>query len=182
MDKLEEHVRKNRNNMDPYDPPSHVWRKISRNLKKDRFITRKWISIAAMIVVILGSVVLFRPVYRWSDKEKSKNSPENLAIRIPQLKETEMYYNSLVNTLYREAKPLLANKPDLSHELNNDMSHLDSICADLKKDLKDNVSNQDVVEALIQNYRIKIQILEDMLSVLKANEEKQENKKSHELL
>ncbi len=181
MDRLEEHIKKNRNDLDPYDPPSHVWKKISRELKKDRFLNRKWISIAAMIVVILGSVVLFRPVYRWSDKDKNKNGLESLAIPVPQLKETEMYYNSLVNTLYREAKPLLANKPDLSHELNSDLSHLDSICADLKKDLKDNVSNQDVVEALIQNYRIKIQILEDMLTVLKAKEEIPEKKKSHEL-
>jgi hypothetical protein len=36
--------------------------------------------------------------------------------------------------------------------------------------LKDNVDNQDVIEALINNYRIKIQILEDMLIVLKQNE------------
>jgi hypothetical protein len=34
---------------------------------------------------------------------------------------------------------------------------------------------------LIQNYRIKIQILEEMLTVLKADENKTEKKKSHEL-
>jgi hypothetical protein len=37
------------------------------------------------------------------------------------------------------------------------------------------------VEALIQNYRIKIQILENMLSVLKENSNNPEKKKSHEL-
>jgi hypothetical protein len=52
---------------------------------------------------------------------------------------------------------------------------------EIKKDLKDNISNQDVVEALIQNYRIKIRILEDMLTVLKANENNPEKKKSHEI-
>ena len=86
----------------------------------------------------------------------------------PQLKETEIYYNNLVNSLYKEATPLLTNNPDVRKELNNDLSHLDSICIDLKKDLKDNISNQEVVEALIRNYRIKIRILEDMVDSIKG--------------
>ena len=143
---------------------------------------RQWISIAALIVVILGStMILFRPVYRWSNPGNHKNNEEKLTAIDPQLKETEDYYNNLVNSLYNEATPLLTNKPEIKIELNSDLSHLDSICADLKKDLKDNVANQDVVEAMIQNYRIKIRILEDMLTVLKADENKPEKKKSHEL-
>ena len=81
----------------------------------------------------------------------------------PQLKETEIYYNNLVNSLYREATPLLTGNPEIKKELTTDISHLDSICIEIKKDLKDNVANQEVVEALIQNYRIKIRLLEDML-------------------
>jgi len=97
------------------------------------------------------------------------------------LKETEIYYSTLVNSLYMEATPLLTKNPEIKKELNTDLSQLDSICSDLKKDLKDNVSNQEVVEALIQNYRIKIRLLEDMLTILKENENNPEKKKSHEL-
>jgi hypothetical protein len=61
------------------------------------------------------------------------------------------------------------------------MAHLDSIRTDLKKDLKDNVANQEVIEAMIQNYRIKLQLLEDMLNLLKQNETKSEKTKSNEL-
>jgi hypothetical protein len=182
MDKLEEHIRKNREDLDRYSPPKGIWRKIRRELGNDKPLLRQWISIAAMIVVILGSaIVLFRPEYRWSDRSTQRNNEDNLTQITPQLKETEVYYNNLVNSLYREAAPLLTNNPDIKKELNTDMSHLDSICTDLKKDLKDNISNQDVVEALIRNYRIKIQILEDMLTVLKQNDTIPEKKKSHEL-
>ena len=52
---------------------------------------------------------------------------------------------------------------------------------DIKKDLKNNIANQAVVEALIQNYRIKIRILKDMLETLKANENNPEKKKSYGL-
>jgi hypothetical protein len=101
--------------------------------------------------------------------------------RNPQLKETELYYNNLVNILYNEASPLLAAYPDIRKEYLNDISQIDSICTDIKKDLNDNVSNQEVIEALIKNYRIKIQILEEMLDQLKQKENIPLNKESHEL-
>jgi hypothetical protein len=179
MGNLEEHIRKNREDLDRYNPPSGVWKKIEKELKKDKHQNRRWLSVAAMVAVIFGTaVILFRPVYRWSGNKKNT---EIVISENPQLRETEIYYNNLVNSLYKEATPLLTNNPDVRKELNSDMSHLDSICIDLKKDLKDNISNREVVEALIQNYRIKIQILEDMVTELKENENATEKKNSHEL-
>jgi len=182
MDKLEEHIRQNRDDLDRYNPPAGIWRRIRKELRKQKSGMRQWFSIAAMIVVVLGTaLVLFRPEYRWSGSNKQKNSDEQITRLAPQFKETEIYYNTLVNSLYKEATPLLTNNPEIKKELNYDLSRLDSICLDLKKDLKDNISNQDVVEALIQNYRIKIRILEDMLTVLKENENNPEKKKNNEL-
>jgi hypothetical protein len=182
MEKLEEHIRRNREDLDRYNPPAGTWRKIRKVLKKDKSMRRQWLSIAAMIVVVLGTaLVLFRPEYRWSDSDRPNNDDTGLTQFNPQLKETEVYYNTIINSLYKEATPLLTKSPDLGKELNTDLSQLDSICLDIKKDLKDNISNQDVVEALIQNYRIKIRILEDMLSTLKENENNPEKKKHYEL-
>jgi uncharacterized membrane protein YhiD involved in acid resistance len=179
MNKLEEHIRKNKEDLDRYNPPSDTWRRIEKELKKDKRTNRQWISVAAMIAVIFGTaVIFFRPVYRWSDNKKNVDYATSES---PQLRETEIYYNNLVNSLYKEATPLLTKNPEVRKELNTDLSQLDSICIDLKKDLKDNISNQEVVEALIRNYRIKIQILEDMVSVLKENEKTTEKSNSHEL-
>ncbi|MGA2407060.1 MAG: hypothetical protein ABSF81_09965 [Bacteroidales bacterium] len=182
MDKLEEHIRQNREDLDRYNPPSGMWRRIRKNLRKDKSSTKKWLPIAAMIVVILGTaVVFFRPERRWSEKNREKRNDEGLTQLNPQLKETEIYYNNLVNSLYKEATPLLTKNPEIKKELNTDLSQLDSICSDIKKDLKDNISNREVVEALIQNHRIKIRLLEDMLTILKENENNPEKKKSYEL-
>ncbi len=182
MDKLEEYIRQNRDDLDRYNPPAGIWRGIRRELRKQKSGIRKWLSIAAMIVVILGTaLVFFRPEYRWSDSNKQENRDEQIARLSPQFKETEIYYTTLVNELYKEATPLLTNNPEIKKELNYDLSQLDSIYLELKKDLNDNISNQDVVEALIQNYRIKIRILEDMLTVLKENENNPEKKGNYEL-
>ena len=182
MDKLEEQIRKNREDLDRYNPSSGVWKKIKKGLKKDKSPISHWLSIAAMAIVILGTaVVFFKPGNRWSDTNREKSSEAGLTPDNPQLKETEIYYNNLVNSLYREATPLLTENPEIEKELDTDISQLDSICSEIKKDLKDNVANQEVVEALIQNYRIKIRLLEDMLIILKENENNPEKNKSYEL-
>jgi hypothetical protein len=94
-------------------------------------------------------------------ERSTKGKKENT---VPGLRETEVYYTSLVNQKLDELKPIIANCPSLKEELNFDMSELDSVYLDLKADLKDNMANQEVVEAIIENYRLKIRILEDLLT------------------
>lgn len=182
MDKLEEHIRKNRDDLDRYSLSTDIWKRIKRSLIKEKSPVIRWVSIAAMVIVILGSaLVLFRPGNKRQVTNNEVSSDGGQTPGNPQLKETEIYYNNLVNSLYREATPLLTGHPEVRKELTADISQLDSICSDIKKDLKDNVANQEVVEALIQNYRIKIRLLEDMLTILKENEVNPGKNKSHEL-
>lgn len=173
MDKLEEHIRKNREDLDRYSPSKSVRKKIERDLNPQRTDLTKWLAVAAMIIAILGTaLVLLRPDVRQIDSKTSDNT---------QLRESEIYYNNLVNSLYSDAKPMLTANPEIAKELNTDISQLDSICSDIKKDLKDNIANQEVVEALIQNYRIKITLLEEMLTLLREDKNNPKKTKNYEL-
>jgi hypothetical protein len=182
MDNLEEYIRKHREEMDMYKPSSGNWRKIRKGIRTGRPSEYRWISIAAMVAVIIGTAVVFyRPGFKSSQKAIGESSDQRISKEGSLLKEAEIYYSSLANSLYKEATPMLTKNPEIEKELDTDISQIDSICSEIKKDLKDNVANQDVVEALIQNYRIKIRLLEDMLALLKENEENPEKNKSHEL-
>jgi hypothetical protein len=176
MDKLELFIRKNREDLDKYEPPKSSWRRIKAGMKTGRSIVPVWFSAAAVVIAILGSALILFSLNQNKVVSISQGNTGQLFLR-----ETEVYYNSLVNKLYFEAKPLLADQPEIAYELRTDMAQLDSICTDIRRDLKDNVANQEVIEALIQNYRIKLQLLEDMLNLLKENENKPEKNKSHEL-
>jgi hypothetical protein len=182
MDKLEEYIMKHREELDRYKPSSGIRKRIGKGLNPGKKSGYRWISVAAMIAVILGSAVVFfksgSGLLRRSGSEGSISMSPQAGL---QLRETEIYYNNLANSLYREATPLLVKNPEIQKELSMDLSQIDSICGEIKKDLKDNVANRDVFEALIRNYRIKIKILEDMLIVLKENEGNTETRKSHEL-
>lgn len=181
MDRLEEHIRNNREDLDRYNPPAETWDQISKELKKRKSISTRWISIAAMVVVVLGSAILLtRQDSIFQRSGRDNNFDQALQNASPELKETEIYYTNLIKSLYQKAAPLLTANPEADTELKTDILYLDSICLDIKKDLKDNVDNQEVVEALIQNYRIKIRILEDMLTVLKEKENDTESEKTKE--
>ena len=54
----------------------------------------------------------------------------------------------------------------MGETLQQDLSELDSIYHELQMDLRDNIANDEVVEAMIQNYILKIQILEDLLKYM----------------
>ena len=152
MDNLEEYIRKHREEMDIYKPSSGNWRKIRKEIRTGRNKGYRWISIAAMVAVIIGTAVVFyRPGFKSSGKTIAGSNDQAIVTGSSLLKETEIYYNNLANSLYLEATPMLTRNPEIKKELVTDISQIDSICSEIKKDLKDNVANQDVIEALIQN-------------------------------
>ena len=165
MDSLEEYIRKNRDDLDKYEPSPEIWRGIRKDIHIGRHGVAGWLSAAAMIAVLFGTAVMF---YLANHNRIH-----------PELVESEIYYNNLINDLFSQAAPLLTGYPDLEKELRTDMSQIDSICADIKKDLRDNVDNQEVIEALISNYRIKTHILEEMLEALRQNENNTEKKREN---
>ncbi|NMC37254.1 MAG: hypothetical protein GYA41_02890 [Bacteroidales bacterium] len=182
MDKLEDFILRHREDLDRHSPPEEAWEGIEKALRKSRLSTALWLSSAAMILIILGTSVVYYIVERKTSSLLEKTAGNSLYLSSdPHFTETEIYYNSLIKDLYNEAIPLLTSDPELERELNYDLSKLDTICIDIKKDLKDNVSNQEVIEALINNYRIKIRILNEMLLLLKQNDTIPDKSNDHEL-
>lgn len=176
MDNLEKHIRDNRPELDCHEPSPEIWNRVSKRISRHRKPVIKWLSAAAILAVVIGTAFVLLTI------NQKKTAVYNAANKTePGLNETEMYYNTMANTLYRQAAPLLTMQPEIENELLSGMAHIDSICMDIKKDLKDNVDNQEVIEALIQNYRIKIDLLEEMLNLLKKNENSTEKIKSHEM-
>jgi len=173
MDRLEEFIRNNRDGLDKLDPPVNVWKNIRKSLQQGKFPVIKWLAAAAALVIILSSSVFLL--------KKGVRGRELADPHLLQLKETEIYYNNLANSLYKQAAPMLTGSPGMQKELTADITCLDSICTGIRKDLKDNVANEEVIKALIRNYRMKIQILEEMLEILNEDENIPEKNKSHGL-
>lgn len=176
MENIEKFILNNRKELDPYDPDPRVWDRINSSLQHRKRILITWISAAAVIIAALGGALILYT-------HNNQTNPAYFSSRAQEqeIRETEIFYSSQLNSLFREAEPLLTNQPEIRNELYSDMERIDSLCTEIKKDLRDNISNQEVIEALVQNYRIRISILEDMLTVLRENEENNINDKQNGL-
>ena len=183
--KLQKFMRENRDRFDIYEPDPKIWDRIKPDTQKD--VSRlnwkmiAWRTAAAGIIFFITLFVaeyffkLDGPITRLTVTGREE-------YKIPELQEAEIYYTSQLQSKLIKVREYLIEHPELENELIRDLSALDSIRTELKKDLKDNIANKEVVEALIQNYRMKLTILEDLLEHLEHTEGVNENEKEqHEL-
>ncbi len=174
-DRFEDFISQNRDQFDFREPDPKIWEKVQKNIPKTRKIN--WMQVgkrAAIVILIFGASFIANEMIHRSENNSflgikaRKNAKENV---IPGLNEAEAYYTGLVNQKMNELKPVIANCPSMQEEVDYDMSELDSVYVELKQDLKDNMANQEVIEAIIENYRLKISILEDLIKELEPLQE-----------
>lgn len=180
QDKLEKFISENRELFDDELPGSGVWENISADIQPQRGIG--WKSIlwkAAAAVIIFTASWFFHDLIDSSPSEITTAHKEAMDSESKEkrnaLLEAEAYYTSRIGNTREKVYKLARDNRQLLKELNEEFVELDRIMKDLKRDLQDNAANEEVVEAMIQNYRVKLLILEEVLQQLQKshNDEKE---------
>jgi hypothetical protein len=170
-DKLEQFILDNRNEFDDLAPSKGSWDKIAANLKPLRKInwTARLVRVAAAIVIFVSSYIFID--YNFNKGSDNRDlagfSDAELYENIPVLVEARAYYSSQISMMENEVYRIAGDDSPIREEINLEFEELDQVFEELKSDLKDNAANEEVIEAMIQNYRIKLQILEEILNQLK---------------
>lgn len=177
-DKLEKFIVDHRDEFDDLEPNPAIWQKIEKRQPKNVELnwTRILVRVAAVVVIFVSSYIFFDYLNNWQGDvvltESEIPDPEDTRI-YRDLIEAEYYYSSQIEYQKEEFYRLAGSNSALRDEINIELSDLDRIYRELKEDLKDNADNEEVVVAMIQNYRLKLEILEEILIQLKpANENK----------
>ncbi len=177
-DKLEKFILDNREEFNIHEPPKGLWNKIEKNIRPEKRINWHMVlgRAAAVVIIFAASYLVHDLVDRYRQNDRHIAIKASKDIVIPELQEAEYYYTSLIDEKLKEIKPILADNPSLEHEIRYDLNQLDSVYKDLKNDLKDNIANQEIIEAMIQNYRLRLSILEDVLALLKPEDNEKNTK------
>jgi hypothetical protein len=186
QDKLEQFVIENRRDFDILEPPENLWDKIKQTPPVKSHISWKTYALrmAAAITIFLVawfSNDLVKSHYAGKQKDKTTNLGQEQMEQYQLLMEAELYYASRINQARVDLTQLAGNDKTILRDINTDLMELDEVFEDLKDDLMDNGDNQEVIEAMIQNYRIKLDILEQMLQQLQQSETHQKNEEDHEI-
>jgi len=186
-DPLEAFVHQNRDAFDLREPTTELWDRIADKLPPDKEQSmptmvplRLVLKMAAMIVVILGAVLfLFFPQNGNSEIWLKGN---NIALHdiSPEMAEVEQHYKALI-----EAKLITLQSSEILNgsdyqSLIDDMTELDKDYEELKKELRHSLDKEKIIEAMIQNYRLRLQILEKMLRQIHKESDINLEKEDHD--
>lgn len=182
-DKLEQFIIDQRDEFDDLEPNPAIWDKIGK--REPKVISINWTKILVRVAAVF---VIFVSSYIFIDHLGNQNAGPALADSeqidpkdgkmYQELAEAEFYYSSEIEQKKEEFYHLAKNDSPLRKEITMELTQLDRVFQELKNDLKDNADNEEVVVAMIQNYRLKLEILEEIMGQLesaKDNKKKNEN-------
>ena len=84
-----------------------------------------------------------------------------------ELKEMQAYYTLQIENRRTEILRITSSDPEVAAQLSSEFSDIDRVNNDLKKDLHDGINNQEVVEAIVLNYKSCLETLDAMLEQLR---------------
>jgi len=181
LDQLEQFVLDHRDEFDDLVPREEPFKEF--DAPKAKIIRLKsWKTLlrvaAAMLIFALGFALndLLSPNYIEGDKIFAKRHKEvsgSDSLRNA-FEEMQVYYSSQINTVKNEIILLSKSDEVISDELDYQMQEFNSIFEELKNDLNDQANEEDVIEAMIQNYRVKLRLLEDMKAQLNSTNQEEE--------
>lgn len=179
-DRLEEFVKGNREDFGPGSGAPDVWEKIQKREPEKPVMKISWRKVMYRAASV---VIIFTASYFFHDYMSTRNAGYGRLFTefnienpiLEKLLEADQYYSAQISFKKQELFNLTSDSPDLQMDIDNELADLDAILLELKEDLKDNVDNAEVIEAMMMNYRLKLEILEDMLEQIRSKNENVEN-------
>lgn len=168
-------INNDREKFDDELPSADLWSKIDSGMQKQEpkmVRLSSVLRIAASVVLIVGTGLFFYLNRTTTDSTPLAGSNTSIETEYvlssisPQYREMESYYISRIHTTMDQLQHFT---PD--EEMMQAIKELDEEFKQLKKDCDENVNRDEIIEAMIQNYRLKLELLEQMLNSLQNEEQ-----------
>ena len=162
-DRLEEFIKAHREEFDQLEPSPNVWENISKTQKKTRVIRLNTIllRVAAVIAVVIVTSVLLLETNVLTPGKMANNTGDP---ELQELIEAEAYYAQEVSVKLKEIRKCYYTNPELKDEVETDLNELQDMYNTLKLDLRENIAKKTVIEAMIENNRIRLKLVDQVLT------------------
>ncbi|MBN2807025.1 MAG: hypothetical protein JXR22_10240 [Prolixibacteraceae bacterium] len=165
MRKLEDFMREHRNEFDSMLPPLHGWDQIEAKLdagKKGKIRRINFWKITASIAAVLVLALISTIMISTGDTHRKYVNVSDPELR--ELLETEYYYAKEVSFQMKEINKCYEIFPELKNDIQNDLEELNDMYRELEEDLNEDIYNREVIEAMIQNNRLKLETVNRVLN------------------
>lgn len=188
-DNIEEIILKNLKELNDFEPKDGHFERFQAKLnaqKKKKTITLNIVwKVAAAVVFVLLAVnqanIYFSPE-KQNGVVSENNSDFTLASVSPEYKEVEFYYTNAINVELNQWNTMVAEgfiSIEEQEMLDDEMAEFETRFKNLQTDLKANPNDERVINAMLEYYQAKLDIINMIVS--KLEEVKQQKNLSREL-
>jgi len=163
-DRLESFVNENRHEFDRMEPTDEIWKSICKRLEeqnKPKVRRFSWARVAAVIAILIAIPAIIYQV-RYSGQTQTAKAVQ-IDPQVQELIEAEAYYSQEVSGKLIQIQKCYKIYPELKGEVEGDLNELGKMYQSLQSDLKDNISNKEVIEAMIENNRNRLKLVDEVL-------------------
>ena len=173
MEELEEFVRKNRNDFDGQRPRKEkMWAHIEQQLpeqgevKRPNNSTRIWfLTIIVLLFAAVGGVLFIQ-----------SKKPAIMMVQQEELHDINSYYTQLISYKVEQVKTSMELSEEDKEEFLEYFQELENECKKLETDLTQQLDNEQVLGAIVENYRQRLNLLENLLRRLNNTKVKSDEK------
>lgn len=183
MKNIEDIIRNNKEFFDGAEPSGGHLERFNRKLEimcGTRAVKRSIVPylLKAAVVTLL---VTLSSLWTWEHFIRSDRNMMTLGDVSPQYREVENYYVHQVNLMENEIADLdMKNHPEQKDVLLSEMRSMDSVYVQLQKELKTNPDDERIINAMIEHYQTKVEVMNYILDQLKSIRNENINNKGHE--
>jgi hypothetical protein len=183
MKSIEDIIRSNKDFFEDAEPSTGHLERFNRKLEK-RFqvntITRSIVPylLKAAVVTLL---ITLSSLWTWDHFIRAGNNRMTLGQVSPKYKEVENYYVHEVNMMEGEIVNVdLNNNPAQKAILLKEIKSMDSTYISLQKELKSNPNDERIINAMIEHYQTKLDVMTYIVNQLKTIRNDNKNMKQNE--
>jgi hypothetical protein len=164
-DKFESFVRNNKSHFDDKEPTARLWSEIEskldiNNLENNSWLKSNYWKVAAIFFFVAASV-LSMMLYQSQSGVYVAESSDQI-----EFETAEAYYANAISEKKIELVALSASSPELIEQFESDLHVLDSLYLNLKSGVENSGDPRQIQNAMVQNLKLRIEILNMQLGIL----------------
>ena len=179
MKNIDEIISKNQGVFDDNEPMEGHFDRFNWKLEKRLHsqATKRSIVPYLLRAAVVTLLITLSSLWTWDHFIRSDRGRMTLGQVSPQYKEVENYYVHQVNLVESELTGIeLKDNPEQKQMLTNEMKSMDSVYVQLQKELKVNPNDERIINAMIEHYQTKLEVMTYIVNQLKAIRNGNQNK------
>jgi hypothetical protein len=183
MKDIEKLIRENADFFNSEEPFEGHFERFSARLEARQFVAPRRVSIVPHLLkaAAVAILVTLSSLWTWEHVLSPDANRMTLSEVSPEYREVEQYYVKQVNLMEDEIEGIWINgQPDDKDMLLDELNQMDETYKELQKDLKANPNDERVINAMIEHYQRKVEVMNYILSQLKEIQNSNENQINNE--